>query len=163
MHEIRVPFETAVLGGAISISLDGRTIDVKIPAGIDVGQSLRLQGQGPGNADLLLKIARIDEHPHFTREGNDLLITAPITVAEAVLGTKIDVPTLDGAKLTVKVPAGTSSGGRLRLRGKGIKGGDQYVELKIVAPSAIDDKSRQLMEEFARANPQHPRSGAPWE
>jgi len=163
MHEIRVPFEVAVLGGLISVSIDDRTIEVKIPAGIEEGQSLRLQGQGPGNADLLLKIARIDPHPYFKREGNDLLITAPITVAEAVLGAKIDVPTLAGDKLTVKVPAGTSSGGRLRLRGKGIKGGDQYVEIKIVAPAPADDKSRQLMEEFARLNPQQPRSGPPWE
>jgi DnaJ-class molecular chaperone len=110
-----------------------------------------------------LKIARIDAHPYFKREGNDLLITAPISVAEAVLGAKIDVPTLAGDKLTVKVPAGTSSGGRLRLRGKGIKGGDQYVEIKIVAPAPADDKSRQLMEEFARLNPQQPRTGPPWE
>ena len=76
MHEIRVPFDVAILGGTISVSIDGRTLEVKIPAGIEEGQSLRLQGQGPGNADLLLKIARIDEHPYFKREGNDLLITA---------------------------------------------------------------------------------------
>ena len=79
-----------------------------------------------------------------------------------MLGGKIDVPTLAGDKLTVKVPPGASSGGRLRLRGKGIKGGDQYVEIKIVAPPAVDEKSRQLMEEFANLNPQQPRSGSPW-
>jgi len=162
MHELRVPFETAALGGAMSLSVNERAIDVKIPAGVSEGQTLRLQGQGPGGADLLLKIL-IDVHPFFKREGNDLVLTAPITVAEAVLGAKVDVPTLDGAKLTVKIPAGASSGARLRLRGKGIKGGDQYVEIKIVAPASIDDESRKLMEDFALRNPQRPRTGAPWE
>ena len=161
MHELRVPFETAALGGTISLSVDGRSIDVKIPAGVEEGKSLRLQGQA-GGADLLLKIF-IDPHRHFQREGNNLVIATPITVAEAVLGTKIDVPTLDGAKLTVKIPPGTSSGSRLRLRGKGIKGGDQYVEIKIAAPSNIDDESRKLMTEFSERNPQQPRSGPPWE
>jgi curved DNA-binding protein len=162
VHELHVPFDTAVLGGSLSLAVNDRNIDVKIPAGVAEGQTMRLQGQGPGGADLLLKI-RIDPHPYFRREGNDLVITAPITIAEAVLGAKIDVPTLDGGKLTVKVPAGASSGGRLRLRGKGIRGGDQYVEIKIVAPTAADEPSRKLMEEFAQRNPQKPRSGPPWE
>jgi curved DNA-binding protein len=162
VHELDVPFETAALGGTMSLSVDGRAIDVKIPAGIDDGQTLRLQGQGPGGADLHLKM-RVGSHPYFEREGHDLLITVPITIAEAILGAKIDVPTLDGAKLTMKVPAGTSSGARLRLRGKGIKGGDQYVEIKIVAPPKPDDRSRELMTEFAERNPQNPRSGPPWE
>jgi DnaJ-class molecular chaperone len=161
-HEINVPFELAALGGALSVTMYGHTLEVKIPPGVEEGQTLRLQSQGPGGADVLLKI-HVDEHPHFKCEGNNLLITAPITVAEAILGTKIDVPTLDGTKLTVKVPAGASSGARLRLRGKGIKGGDQYVELKIVVPSSVDERSRELIEEFARRNPQSPRSGPPWE
>jgi curved DNA-binding protein len=160
--DLRVPFETAVLGGTMSLDVNGRSIDVKIPVGVEEGKTLRVQGQGPRGADLHL-IIRIAPHAYFRREGNDLLITAPITVAEAVLGTKIDVPTLDGAKLTVKVPAGTSSGSRLRLRGKGIKGGDQYVEIKIVAPPEVDERSKTLMEEFAQHNPQQPRSGPPWE
>jgi DnaJ-class molecular chaperone len=83
-------------------------------------------------------------------------------LTEAVLGTKLDVPTLDGTKLSVKVPAGTSSGARLRLRGKGIQGGDQYIEIKIVVPVAKDEHSRKLIEEFGRANPQNPRAGLTW-
>lgn len=161
-HDLRVSFETAVLGGSIPLAVNGRNIDVKIPAGVDEGQTLRLQGQGPGGADLMLKI-RLDTHHYFQREGNDLVITVPITIAEAVLGAKIDVPTLEGAKLTVKIPAGTSSGGRLRLRGKGIKGGDQYVEIKIVAPASVDAESAKLMGDFAQRNPQQPRTGPPWE
>lgn len=85
-----------------------------------------------------------------------------MSVAEAVLGAKVDVPTLDGSRLTVKVPPGTSSGTRLRLKGKGIAGGDQYIEIKVVVPSSVDDKSRQLIEEFSRLNPQNPRSGLGW-
>jgi curved DNA-binding protein len=162
VHEIHIPFEKAVLGGTISISVYGHSLDIKVPVGVEEGQTLRLQGQGPNGADLLLKI-HVDPHPYFKREGNDLLITAPISVAEAVLGTKIDVPTLDGSKLTVKVPAGTSSGARLRLRGKGIKGGDEYVEIKIVVPSSPDERSKELLREFAKLNPQEPRSGPPWD
>jgi curved DNA-binding protein len=161
-HELAVPFETAILGGTLSLYLNDRAIDVKIPAGVEEGQTMRVQGQGPGGADLLLKI-RIESHPFFKREGNNLVIVAPITIVEAVLGAKIDVPTLDGTKLTVKVPPSTSSGARLRLRGKGVKGGDQYVEIKIVAPPTVDERSRTLMEEFAQRNPQLPRSGPPWQ
>jgi curved DNA-binding protein len=160
--EVLVPFETAVLGGTISITAYGREIEVRIPEGAEEGQILRLRGQGSGGVDLHLRL-KIDTHPYFRREGNDLVLTAPISVTEAVLGGKIDVPTVGGAKLSVKVPAGTSSGGRLRLRGKGIKGGDQYVEIKIVVPSQLDARSKKLMEEFAEHNPQHPRTGPPWE
>ncbi len=159
LHELSIPLETAAVGGTLSLSVDNRAIDVKVPAGVNEGQTLRVQGQGPGGADLHLKI-KIAAHPYFRREGNDLIITAPISVAEAVLGGKIDVPTIDGTKLTVTVQPGAS---RLRLRGKGIKGGDQYVELKIVAPPKVDEESRKLMEAFAEKNPQRPRTGAPWE
>lgn len=160
--EITIPFVTAAHGGQVSIRIDSREVDVKIPPGIEEGKSLRLQGQGPGGADLHLKI-RIEPHPYFRREGNDLILETPISVAEAILGAKIDVPTLDGAKLTVKIPPGTSSGARLRLRGTGIKGGDQYVQIKIVVPAAADERSRELIEEFARLRPQQPRTGRPWE
>ena len=120
------------------------------------GRLIRLQGQAGGGGNLLLKL-RIQPHPYFRREGHNVILDVPLSVAEAVLGAKVDVPTLDGPHLTVKVPAGTSSGARLRLRGKGIKGGDQFIEIKIQVPSKIDDRSRELMEEFARHNPQNPR------
>jgi curved DNA-binding protein len=87
----------------------------------------------------------------------------PVSIAEAVLGAKVDVPTLDGTKLTVTVPPGTSGGKKLRLRGKGIAGGDQYLVFKVVVPAGeVDDKSRELIEEFAKRNPQHPRANTPW-
>src|SRR5262249_40778970 len=94
------------------------------PAG-ETAKTPPLQGQGPGGGDLHLKI-HVEDHPYFRREGSDVILTVPLSVSEAVVGCRIDVPTLDGTKLTVKIPPGTSSGARLRLRGKGIKGGDQY-------------------------------------
>jgi DnaJ-class molecular chaperone len=159
--EVTIPFVTAALGGSVTLQVDGRELSVKIPAGVSDGQSLRLQGQGPGGGNLRLKL-RIQAHPYFRREGNNIILEVPVSVAEAILGAKVDVPTLDGSRLTVKVPPGTSSGARLRLKGKGIAGGDQYIEIKVVVPSTIDDKSRQLIEEFARLNPQSPRSGLGW-
>jgi DnaJ-class molecular chaperone len=160
--EITIPFTTAALGGPVSIRVNDRQMDVKIPPGFPEGKSLRLQGQGPGGADLHLKI-RVQPHPFFRREGNDIVLETPVALAEAVLGAKIDVPTLDGAKLSVKVPPGTSSGARLRLRGKGIQGGDQYIQIKVVVPATIDERGKELIEEFARRSPQQVRSGAPWE
>jgi DnaJ-class molecular chaperone len=159
--EVPIPFALAATGGPVTLRLNGRELEVKIPAGVEEGKKLRLQGQGPGGADLLVRL-HIQPHPFFRREGNDLFLEVPLSLAEAVLGTKVDVPTLDGTKLTVKVPPGTSSGTRLRLRGRGIKGGDQYCEIKIVVPPSLDERSRQLIEEFARRNPQNPRTGPPW-
>jgi DnaJ-class molecular chaperone len=159
--EVNVPFTTAALGGTISLSVDGHELDVKVPAGIEEGKTMRLAGQAPGGGDLLLRI-HIQPHDYFRREGNDIVLEVPLSLPEAVLGTKVDVPTLDGTRLTVKVPPGTSSGARLRLRGRGIKGGDQYIEIRVMVPAAKDDRSRELIEEFARLNPQTPRAGLPW-
>jgi curved DNA-binding protein len=159
--EAAIPFETAAVGGRISLGFDDHEIEVKVPAGAEDGQRLRVRGQGPEGADLYVKL-RVQPHPYFRREGNDVILEAPISAVEAMLGTKIDVPTLDGARLTVKVPAGASSGGRLRLRGHGIAGGNQYIELKIVAAPAAEGRERELIEEFARLHPQNPRAGLPW-
>jgi DnaJ-class molecular chaperone len=159
--EVAVPFLTAAQGGSLTIQVDGRELAVKIPAGVEEGKTLRLHGQAPGGGDLLLKL-RIQPHPYFRREGNDLILEVPIALAEAVLGAKVDVPTLDGTRLTVKVPPGTSSGARLRLRGRGINGGDQYIEVKIAVVPPKDDRSRSLIEEYANLNPQSPRAGLPW-
>ena len=159
--DVSIPFATAALGGTVSLKVGDRTIDVKIPPGVEDGKTLRLQGQGPDGADLHI-LLRVEPHPYFKREGNDLILEVPLAVHEAVLGTKIDVPTLDGTKLTVKVPPGASSGTRLRLRGKGINGGDQYIEVKVMVPSPRDERSKELIEEYARLNPQEPRTGLPW-
>ncbi len=159
--EVSIPFLIAANGGTINLNVGDRELAVKVPAGVDDGQSLRLQGQGPGNADLRL-ILRIQPHPFFRREKNDIVLEAPLSVSEAILGTRLEVPTLDGSRLAVKVPPGTSGGARLRLRGKGIKGGDQYIEIKVVVPNSIDERSRQLIEEFGQINSQNPRNGLAW-
>lgn len=159
--DVTVPFETAVRGGTVTLQVGDRTIDLKVPAGVSDGQTMRLQGQAPGGGDLMLKL-HVAAHPSYRREGNDLIMPTPLTITEAALGTRIDVPTLTGERLTVKIPPGTSSGARLRLRGQGVKGGDLYIEAKIVVPGHLDERSRELLEEFARLNPQEPRSGPPW-
>jgi len=156
-----VPFDVAAHGGTVSINVSGRTIDVKVPAGIEDGKKLRVPASATGSADVYLRV-RIAPHPYFKRDGNDITLEVPITVAEAVLGAKVEVPTPDGARLTVKVPPGTSSGSRIRLRGKGLSGGDEYLVIKVVAPAAADDRSRELMEEFAKLNPHDPRANVPW-
>lgn len=159
--DIDVPFNTAALGGSISISVGGRTIEVKVPAGIESGKKLRVPASATGSADVYLKV-RIAAHPYFRREGLDILLDLPISVPEAMLGAKVDVPTLDGSILTVKVPGGTSSGSRLRLRGKGIAGGDQYLVFKIAVPTTFDERTKELLEEFAVHNPQDVRAGVAW-
>jgi DnaJ-class molecular chaperone len=156
-----IPFETAARGGRITLGVDGRQLEVKIPAGVEEGKRLRLSGQGPDGADLYVRL-HVAPHPYFRREGNDIILEAPISAPEAMLGTKIDVPTLDGERLTVKVPPGAASGARLRLRGRGAAGGDQLIELKIVAPAAADGRERELIEEFMQRRPFNPRAGLPW-
>jgi DnaJ-class molecular chaperone len=159
--EVTVPFLTAALGGSVDLSVDGHVLGVKVPAGVEDGKTLRLGGQAPGGGNLLLRL-HVEPHPYFLREGNDVVLEVPLSLPEAVLGTRVDVPTLDGTKLTVKVPPGTSSHTRLRLRGKGIKGGDQYIEIKVAVPAPKDERSRELIEEFARLNPHSPRADLPW-
>jgi DnaJ-class molecular chaperone len=160
--EITVPFATAALGGTVALAIDGKEIDLKVPAGIEDGKTMRLAGQGPGGADVLLKV-HVVPHPYFRREGNDLILTVPLSLPEAVLGGKVDVPMLGGGTLTVTIKPGTSSGTRLRVRGQGIKGGDLYIEAKVMVPAPADERSRELIEEFARLNPQRPRTGPPWD
>jgi DnaJ-class molecular chaperone len=156
--EVTIPFLTAARGGAVMLHVDGRELEVRIPVGINEGQSLRLQGQAPGGGDLRLKI-KIEPHPYFRREGRDIVLEVPLAVSEAILGCQVEVPTLDGTRLSVKVPPGTSSGTRLRLRGRGIGGADQYIETKVVVPATIDARGRELIEELAKIHPQTPRAG----
>src|SRR5262249_45294028 len=116
--DVTIPFATATQGGTVTLRVGEKTIDLKIPAGTEEGKLMRLGGQGPGGTDLHLRI-HIEPDPHFRREGNNIVLRVPIGLAEAVLGAKIDVPTMAGKTLSVKVPPGTSTGNRLRLRGFG--------------------------------------------
>ena len=143
-----------------------KTLNVKIPAGMREGQHLRLKGQGsPGfgggePGDLLLEI-ELAPHPVFTVEGRDVLVTVPIAPWEAAMGASVTVPTV-GAKVNVKVPKGSSSGRKLRLKGKGLPGkhpGDQIVVLQIVMPEQHSKEAEVLYEQLAEAEKHfNPRS-----
>jgi DnaJ-class molecular chaperone len=162
--EVRVPFEVSVRGGSVDIHLDKggkvETLGVKVPGGVSEGKVVRLAGQGnPGlrggpAGDLLLRIA-IEPHAYFRRENSDLYLDVPITPSEAALGTKVDVPTLSEGHVLVKVPPGTSSGTKLRLRGKGVvdaqtkQAGDQFVVIKIVLPKNLSENDKSLYRQLA--------------
>lgn len=179
--EISLTFDQAVHGVQTSLTLerpagDGSKrrehIAVRIPPGVRDGQRLRLRGQGAagvggGPAGDLYLVIRVEEHPFFRREGQDVYVDLPVTVSEAALGGTVDVPTVHG-RTAVHVPPGTASGTRLRLRGQGIpdaagKGrGDQYCVIRIVPPRRMDERGRRLFEELRDLDKENPRTGAPW-
>lgn len=144
------------------------TIDVRIPAGVQTGSRVRVAGHGNagthgGPAGDLYIITEVQPHPYFERRGDDLYTVVPITVSEAALGAKIEVPTLDGRSL-LRVPPGTSSGQKLRLREKGVPSvrrdgqrGDLYVELQVIVPKPVDERVRNLLKELAKLEPEDPR------
>ena len=129
---------------------------VKIPAGITEGQKLRLAGRGEGGGDLYLRV-RLAKHPDFEVDGHNLQYELEIAPWEAVLGAEISVPTLEG-KVNIKIPAGTASGQKLRVRGQGLgKEGDLFITLKIVVPGQLTAGQRQLWEQLARESHFNPR------
>jgi molecular chaperone DnaJ len=143
------------------------TIDVRIPAGVANGGRVRVPGKGNSGTmgasagDLYLRVV-VRPHPFFERRGNDLYIQVPVTVAEATLGAKIEVPTMDGRAL-VRIPPGTNSGKTLRLRDKGVPNvrdgarGDQYVQIQVVVPQPTDERVRTLMKDLERVAHEDPR------
>lgn len=143
------------------------TIDVRIPAGVASGGRVRVPGKGNAGTmgapagDLYLVI-EVRPHPFFERRGNDLYTKVPVTVPEATLGAKVEVPTIDGRAL-VRIPPGTNSGRTLRLREKGVPSarngarGDQYVEIQIVVPQPTDERVRNLVKELETIEPEDPR------
>ncbi|HMP59834.1 MAG TPA: J domain-containing protein [Gemmatales bacterium] len=161
-HAVEIDFLMAARGGTVEIlGPQGQRVSARIPSGIEDGQTLRLREQGVAGGDLKLKV-RVRPHPQFRREGPDLIVRLPLTLGEAVLGGKVDVPTLDGV-ITLTVPPGTSSGKRLRLRGQGLPNpgggkGDLFAEVQIVVPEKIKEESRELIREFMKQNPHDPRS-----
>lgn len=159
--EISVPLETAAKGGELHLRIDGQTVSVKVPPGISDGQVLRLSGQGAGGADLHLRV-KIAPHEHYRLEDGVLQLEVPLLLSEAVLGATINVPLLNGGTASVKIPAGTSSGAKLRLKGKGIKGGDMFIQVRIVVPANVDDDAKKLIREFQAKYPENPRSGPFW-
>jgi len=144
----------------------GPRIDLKIPAGVRDGSKIRLRGKGPGGGDLYI-VTRVRPHPYFRRDGNDVYVDLPVSVGQAAAGATVSVPTIDGPA-NLKIPPGSSSGTKLRMRDRGIPDpktrarGHQYAVLKIVLPKAISEQGRKLLEEFDKANPVEPGRKAPW-
>jgi molecular chaperone DnaJ len=143
-------------------------VEFRIKAGTRDGQHIRLPGKGNAGAngspagDLYL-IVRTGKHPVFTREGDDIHLTVPVTVPEAALGAKVDVPTIDG-RAQLKIPPGTQSGQKLRMRERGVENaqrpevrGDQIVTIEVKVPHLVDERSREIMRELAKLNNQDPR------
>jgi len=152
---------------------DGRisakeTVEVRIPPGAQEGSRLRVAGKGnAGTAgapagDLYITV-RVEPHPFFRRDGDDIEITVPVRIDEAGLGTKIEVPTIDGRAL-LKIPQGTKNAQKFRLREKGVlnsrtsKRGDQIVEVAIQAPEVHDERTKELLREYAKLHPEDPRA-----
>ncbi|MEZ6124423.1 MAG: DnaJ C-terminal domain-containing protein [Planctomycetaceae bacterium] len=172
--EIHVPFTVGIEGGDHELTLrkGGTTerITAKIPAGIKDGGKVRLAGQGMpsqsgGPAGDVIVTVKVSPHPWFRREGNNLLVDAPVTPTEAALGAKIDVPTLTEGPVVMSIPPGTSSGAKLRLRSKGVPDrkagtrGDQLVVIKIVVPKTLSPEAEDLFRQLEQAAPLEPREG----
>ena len=145
------------------------SFDVRIPAGVQTGSRIRLARKGnagsPGGrpGDLYI-VTEVGQHPYFDRRGDNVYSVVPVTITEAALGAKIEVPTLDG-RAALKVPPGTQSGQKFRLRGKGAPSlrskqrGDHYVEVQVRVPRAADERTRELLRELGQLHPENPRRG----
>lgn len=143
-------------------------VKVRIPAGVDTGSRVRIAGKGHGGrlgapAGDLFIITNVGKHKYFTRKGDNIYVTVPITVSEAALGAKIEVPTVEG-KAQLKIPAGTQSGQKFRLRERGVPSlrnpqlrGDQFIEVQITLPRIISEETKEILRNFEKANPENPR------
>lgn len=167
-YTLEVGFLEAAKGATRRITMpDGSVLDVRIPEGLGDGQTIRLRGKGGpgyggGPAGDALVTVTVAPHAFFSREGDDILCELPITFDEAVLGGKVETPTIDG-RVALTIPKGASTGRVLRLRGKGVKRGtargDQLVTLRIVAPPTIDDDLAAFFEAWRKTHAYDPRKG----
>jgi len=169
-HEarLRLSFDEAVQGLTTTVEINGsQSIKVRIPAGVDDGQRIRLKGKGgPGagggpSGDLFVVIS-VDAHPIFGRSGQHLTIDVPITFPEAVLGTNLKVPTYEGKKVTLRVPPGTQSGRTFRVKGAGVqtgtKDGDLLVKVEVRVPTNISADQRKALDAYAELATESPRA-----
>lgn len=157
-------FETAVAGHTVTLQTsDGSTVKVKIPAGVADGQKIKIRGRGQpspngGPAGNMLLTVNVRKHPVFERDGLNLRLNLPVTFVEAALGATVEVPTLGGPPVKLKVQPGTPSGRVLRVKGRGVKSakgtGDLLAEVQIVVPSHLTDVAREALEAFRAVEPQ---------
>jgi DnaJ-class molecular chaperone len=171
-HPVTLTFEQAARGVTLPLQISRggsvETIEVKIPAGVKDGSRVRIKGKGEqsgGEPGDIYIITTITPHPYFRREGLDIYLDVPLSMYEALLGAKVTVPTLDG-RLTVTIPAGASSGTKLRLKGHGIERaaekGDQYVIVKVMVPKGLDDEDKAELEKIAKKHPIDARADVGW-
>jgi DnaJ-class molecular chaperone len=163
-YSLTIDFVDAANGAVRRLTLpDGRVLDVTIPAGLRDGHVLRLKRQGePGlgggaRGDALVEI-NVAPHPRFRRVGDDVVMDLPVTLQEAVLGATLEVPTLKG-KVRLRIPPNSGTGTRLRLAGRGIAGGNQVVELKLVLPPAREPALAEFLKDWRPEHPFNPRTG----
>jgi DnaJ-class molecular chaperone len=173
-HPVTLTFEQAARGVhlPLQINREGKleTIDIRIPAGVKDGSRVRVKGRGQAGAgegesgDLFI-VTRVTPHAWFRREELDVYLELPISLYEAILGAKVDVPTLDGRR-TLTIPPETSSGAKLRIKGHGIQRGedkgDQIVVMKVVIPKQLDGEDRKAIERMAEKHPLNPRADLGW-
>lgn len=169
LYRLAVPFLDAVNGAKRHLDLpDGSSIELTIPAGSKDGTTLRLRGKGrPGfgegpPGDALVELS-VEPHRYFSRDGDDIVLELPVTLDEAALGAKIEVPSA-GGRLRVTIPKGSTTGDVLRLRGKGAPKpggghGDQRIVLKVVMPDKIDDELAHFLEKWRKQHAYNPRAG----
>ncbi|GAA1320732.1 DnaJ C-terminal domain-containing protein [Leucobacter albus] len=158
-----IDFETAVSGDTVTLQTSNGNVKVKIPAGVSNGQKIRIRGKGePGQAgtpagDLMLTVT-VRKHPVFERDGLNLKLKLPVTFTEAALGATVEVPTLGGDTVRLKVQPGTPSGRVLRVKGRGVKTskgtGDLLAEVQVAVPSHLSDAAREALEAFQQVEPQ---------
>jgi DnaJ-class molecular chaperone len=171
-YPITLTFAQAARGTTLALKLSRgnaeESIEVRIPPGVKDGSRVRIKGKGdagrgePGDLFIIVSVA---PHPYYRREGLDILLELPLSLYEALLGAKLEVPTLDGP-ITLTIPPGTSSGSKLRIKGRGVfrgdEKGDQYVVTKVILPRTLDESDRKLLEELQRKHPINAREDVEW-
>ena len=172
-HEVTLTFAQAARGTTLPLQItrgpgQSETIEVKIPPGVKDGSRIRIKGRGEqtgGEPGDLFIITRVQPHPYFRRENLDIYVDVPVSVYEALLGSKVQVPTLDGP-VTVTIPPGASSGSKLRIKGRGVERGgekgDEYAVLKIIVPKTLDDEDKKLIETLQKKHPIDARTDVKW-
>jgi DnaJ-class molecular chaperone len=176
-HEVMLGFDEAIHGTRLDLQISrdgarGETVSVKIPPGVRDGQRIRIRGKGQtaaegGPAGDLYIVARVQPHPYFRRVDNDIYLDLPLTLTEAALGTRVEIPTLEG-KTVLTVPPGTPGGAKLRLKNLGVKPpgaaprGHQYAIIRIVPPKKLTPEQVQLLEQFRATGENSPREGLGW-
>ena len=171
-HPVTLTFEQAARGTTLPLQInrDGQleTIDVKIPPGVKDASRVRIRGKGQqsnGEPGDLYIVTRVLPHAYYRREGLDILLDLPLSLYEALNGTKVEVPTLEGP-VTLTIPPGTSSHAKLRIKGRGIQRGeergDQFVITKVIVPKSLGDDDRDLLRKLEAKHPINARADVPW-